>query len=169
MLGGGGQEAHQSQLPSPPPARDEPVCRGRESKDNQLQVGKFDVPRDLKLGRAKARSDVQVVFRVDESSGIGRGVEQPLQERNEQQGERNEHKAQNRHGKDRMNKDETSRSQEEPAAIRTLIERENIAPPATMEAEGHLSEQGQPGPKKETMDSLGAKQGKKTKADHGLG
>ena len=42
----------------------------------ELQVGKFDVPRDLDLSRAKDGSNVQVVSRVRESSGIGCGVEQ---------------------------------------------------------------------------------------------
>ena len=76
--GSGGQKARQSQLSALPPARDELVCRGRGSKDNQLQVGKFDAPRDLELGRIKDGSNLQVVFRVYESSGIGGGVKQPV-------------------------------------------------------------------------------------------
>ena len=78
LFGSTGQKAHQSELASFPPSRDEPVRRGHEPESNQFQLGELDIPRDLELGGAKYCSDIQLLFRVRESSGISFGVLQPI-------------------------------------------------------------------------------------------
>ena len=58
LPGSASQKARQSELSPFPPARDELVRREHEPEYNQLQLGKFDAPRDLEICGAKDCSDI---------------------------------------------------------------------------------------------------------------